>query len=138
MNDTDTLKQLIAEAPDATPPQLAIVTRTLGGRISKRAKGEGDRSKLKTNSKVTRVSFTRMMQRRVRGSRPPTFKAVRIETEVLAEFEGPTGEDAARDFIKLLQSGRTRATGARCLADGPTPPPPKPWTDGSPTFHLIA
>jgi hypothetical protein len=115
--------ELIQEAPEATPPQLAIVHRTFGNRRSKRAKGEGDRSKLKTNSKVTRVSLTRMAQRRVRGSNPPEFKDVRVETEVLAEFEGPTGEDAARDFIKLLQLNRTKASGKTCLADGAVPPP---------------
>lgn len=130
--------ELIQEAPEATPPQLAIVHRTLTGRRSRWAKGEGDRSKLKTSSKVTRVSFTRMVKRRVVRSNPPAFRDVRVETEVLAEFEGPTGEDAARDFIKLLRSNLTRATGKRCLADGTVPPPPKPWTDGQATFNLVA
>lgn len=122
MNTQEPIKELITESPDSQAPQLAIATRIFSGRLSKKAKGEGDRSKARTNSKVTHVSLTRMVTKRVRGSRPPEYKAVRIEEEVLAEFEGPTGEDAAREFVRLYQRGASTAKG-KCVADGPTPPP---------------
>jgi hypothetical protein len=117
--------ELITEAPDAAKPQLAIAVRIFDNRRSKHAKGDGSRSRERLGSKVTHVSWTRMIQKRVRHSKPPEFKPVRIEAEVLAEFEGPTSEDAAREFVKLYQSGRTLSNGAKCLADGPVPPPPQ-------------
>lgn len=130
--------ELITEAPDSSAPQLAIAVRIFANRRSRKSKGEGDRSKQRLNSKVTHVSLTRMVQKRVRHSNPPEFKDVRIEVNVLAEFEGPTGEDAAREFVKIYQRGATPAKGVKCLADGPVPPPSRPWKDGRATFHLIA
>lgn len=118
--------ELIAETADETKPQLAIVTRIFTGRRSRKAKGEGDRSKQRIASKVTHVSWTRMHAKQARKGRD-AIECVprRVEIKVLAEFEGATGEDAARDFIKLLQKGCTAAEdhGGHCKADGPTPPP---------------
>lgn len=130
--------ELIAQSQDELNPQLAIATRIFANRRSKKAKGEGDRSKARFASKVTHVSLTRMVTRQVRGSHPPQFKAVRIEETVLAEFEGPTGEDAAREFVKLYQKGLTPTSPVHCKADGSMPPSPAKWTDGNATFHLIA
>ncbi len=122
--NTELITELITEAPDAEAPQLAIAVRIFANRRSRKSKGDDDRSKQRLNSKVTHVSLTRMIQKRVRHSKPPEFKLVRIEQEVLAKFEGPTGEDAAREFVKLYQRGSTPTTGVKCVADGPVPPPP--------------
>ena len=125
--------ELITEPAEATHAQLAIVTRIFPQRRNRLAIGEGDRSKHRLNAKVTRVSLTRM-----RGALKGSVDR-RIDVEVLAEFPGPTGEDAARDFIKLLQQPRARSADIpTCRADGSPPLPLKPWTDGKATFHLIA
>lgn len=126
-------KELITEAADSTKPQLAIVTRIFPHRRSKHAQGAGSASKLRFNSKVTRVSWTKMYTPRKGSSHKR-----RIEVEVLAKFQGPTGEDAAREFVKLYQQGRTSHAGIYCKADGPPPVPPAPWREGRATFHLIA
>lgn len=132
--------ELITEAADSASPQLAIVVRIITGRRSKHAKGEGDRSPYRIASKITRVSWTRLIKRTKGMHRrlEENGDSRRVEVQVLAEFEGPTGEDAAREFVKLYQNGATETNGLHCKADGPASAPPKPWRDGKATFHLVA
>lgn len=99
--------ELITEKPEEKL-QLAIATRIFAGRRSKKAKGKGDRGKERLSSKVVHVAWTRLRQRKMRKS--AALENIRVETEVLAEFEGPTAGDQAREFIKLMP-GRTRDGG---------------------------
>lgn len=51
------------------------------------------------------------------------------EEENLAEFDGPTSEDAAMQFVKLMPT-RTPASAAHCIADGAVTKPVK-WKQRS-------
>lgn len=54
---------LIAELPDERAPQLAIAVRVISGRLSKNARGEGDRSKQHKFVKLFQRGLTRVKGR---------------------------------------------------------------------------
>ena len=110
--------------------KLAILIRTIYGKKSRCSKVSNDLiagglpSKAKGsvhNAKIVHVGL--VATKTVNAKKKPERRW--YETEVLAEFDGPTSEDAASEFLKLLPT-RTRQPSTRCITDGPIVAV-KPW-----------
>ena len=115
-----------------------------GGR-SRNTKAEGSRLNAKNggvfNSKQAHVGMVQPVRRKkIQPGTPLGFVWVDVLTEVehLAAFDGPTCEDAAREFVKLYQRGLTPSNGAHCKADGPRPATAKRWNEKTALITLIA
>lgn len=113
-----------AKKTDSAAPFLAIATRSFKG-VARGTKVDGMKNKafIKTR-KVAHVGMFVQFEvldkvnRAAKSKGHPYFmKKVYREVENLAEFDGPTCEDACKTFLEMLPRC-TKASGIRCKADG--------------------
>jgi hypothetical protein len=105
---------------EAKERKLGMIVRVFKG-LARGGRGGGDKSKEKDTSQIKKAVHIGYFENRGHFTKDKVKQDLWKEVENLAEFEGSTSEDAAKEFLKLFFGGATLATSARCKADGRAP-----------------